>query len=65
MATNMLEAYRTPNKMDPKRKSSCRILYKTLKTQNKERISKAVKEKGQVTYKEDRSELHQTSQQRL
>jgi hypothetical protein len=45
------EAYRTPNSLDQKRNSSCHIIVKTPNAQNKERILKAVREKGQVTYK--------------
>ena len=37
--------------MDQKRNSSCHIIIKTPNAQNKERILKAVREKGQVTYK--------------
>lgn len=49
LAINICEAYRTPNGLDQERKSSCHILNKTLKLQNKEKILKAVKGKGQVT----------------
>jgi hypothetical protein len=45
------EAYRTPNRLDQKRNSSCHIVMKTPNAQNKERILKAVRGKGQVTYK--------------
>jgi hypothetical protein len=45
------EAYRTPNRLNQKRNSYCHIIVKTSNTQNKERILKAVREKGQVTYK--------------
>jgi hypothetical protein len=48
---NIQEAYRTPNRLDQKRNSSRHIIIKTPNTQNKERILKAVREKGQVTYK--------------
>jgi hypothetical protein len=51
MPINILEAYRTPNKLDQKRNSSHHIIVKTPNEQNKERILKAVREKGQVTYK--------------
>ena len=51
MAIKVQEAQRTPNKWDQKRKSSCHIIIKTLYVQNKERILKAVRKKGQVTYK--------------
>jgi hypothetical protein len=51
MPMNTQEAYRTPNRLDQKRNSSCHIIVKTLNAQNKERILKAVREKGQVTYK--------------
>ena len=46
------EAYRTPNRLDQKKKKSPRhIIIKTQNIQIKERILRAVKEKGQVTYK--------------
>jgi hypothetical protein len=45
------EAYRTPNSLDQKRNSYCFIIIKTQNAQNKERILKGVREKGQVTYK--------------
>ena len=44
------EAYRTPNKLDQK-KSPQHIIIKTQNMQNKERILRAAKEKGQVTHK--------------
>jgi hypothetical protein len=51
MVINVKEACRKPNKWDQKRKSSCYIIIKTLNTKTKERILKAAREKGQVTYK--------------
>jgi hypothetical protein len=48
---NTQEAYRIPNRLDQKRDSSCLIIIKPPNAQNKERILKAVREKGQVTYK--------------
>jgi len=51
MPVNIQEAYRTPNRLDQKRKSSCHIIVKTPNAQNKEIILKAVREKCQVTYK--------------
>jgi hypothetical protein len=42
---------RTPNRWDYKRNSSCHIIITTPNAQNKERILKAVWEKGQVTDK--------------
>jgi hypothetical protein len=48
---NKKEAYRTPNSLDQNRNSSCHIIIKTPNAQNKERILKALREKGQVTYK--------------
>jgi hypothetical protein len=51
MPTNTQEAYRTPTRLDQKRNSSCHIIIKTPNAQNRERILKAVREKGQVTYK--------------
>jgi hypothetical protein len=44
---NIKEAYKTPNRFYQKRKSSCHIIIKTSNAQNKERILKAVREKGQ------------------
>jgi hypothetical protein len=41
------EAYRTPNTWDQKRKSSHHIIIKTLNPQNKERILKVARKKGQ------------------
>ena len=51
MPMNIQEAHRTPNRLDQTRKSSQHIIIKTLNTLSKERIFKAVREKGQVTYK--------------
>jgi hypothetical protein len=45
------EAYRTPNRWNQKRNSFCHIIIKTPNTENKERILKVVRGKGQVTYK--------------
>jgi hypothetical protein len=45
MPMNMQEAYRTPNRLDQKRNSSCHIIIKTTIAQNKERILKAIREK--------------------
>jgi hypothetical protein len=51
MPMNIQEAYRTPNRPDQKRNSSQHIIIRTTNALNKDRILKAVKEKGQVTYK--------------
>jgi hypothetical protein len=51
MPMNIHEAYRTPNRLDQKRNSSCQLIVKTPNPLNKERILKAVREKGQVTCK--------------
>jgi hypothetical protein len=51
MPINIQEAYRTPNRLDQKRNSSHHIIIKTPNAQSKEKILKAVREKGQVTYK--------------
>jgi hypothetical protein len=45
------ETYRTPNRLEQKRKSSCHIIIKIPNAQNTERIMKAVREKCLVTYK--------------
>jgi uncharacterized coiled-coil protein SlyX len=46
---NIQEAYRTPNRLDQKRNSSQHIIIRTKNALNKDRILKAVREKGQVT----------------
>jgi hypothetical protein len=51
MPMNLQEAYRTPNRLDQNRNSSCHIIIKTPNALNKERILKAVREKSQVTCK--------------
>jgi hypothetical protein len=51
MPMNIQEAYRTPNRQDQKRNSSRHIIIRTTNALNKDRILKAVREKGQVTYK--------------
>jgi hypothetical protein len=48
---NIQEAYRTPNTLDQKRNYSRPIIIRTTNELNKDRILKAVREKGQVTYK--------------
>jgi hypothetical protein len=49
--THVQDAYRKLNHQDQKRNTPRHIIIKTLSTQNKERILKATKEKGQVIYK--------------
>jgi hypothetical protein len=49
---NIQEAYRTPNRLDQKRNSSRHIIIKTQNALNKDRILKAIRGKGQVTYKD-------------
>jgi hypothetical protein len=51
MSMSIQETYRTPNRLDQIRDSSHHIIIKTRNALNKERILKAVREKGQVTYK--------------
>jgi hypothetical protein len=51
MPMNIQESYRTPDRLDQKRNSSCHIIIKTKNALNKERLLKAVRGKGQVTYK--------------
>jgi hypothetical protein len=51
MPMNIQEAYRTSNRLDQKRNSSRHIIIRTTNALNKDRILKAVREKGQVTYK--------------
>jgi hypothetical protein len=49
MPRNIQEAYRTKNRLDQKRNSSQHIIIRTTNALNKDRILKAVREKGQVT----------------
>jgi hypothetical protein len=51
MPMTIQEAYRTPNRLNQKRNSSRHIIIRTANELNKDRILKAVSEKGQVTYK--------------
>ena len=51
MPMNIQKAYKTANRQDQKRNSSRSILIRTTNALNKDRILKAVREKGQVTYK--------------
>jgi hypothetical protein len=51
MPMTIQEGYRTPNRLDQKRNSSRHIIIRTTNALNKDRILKAVREKGQVTYK--------------
>ena len=51
MPMNIQEAYRTPNRLDQKRNFSWHRIIRTTNALNKDRILKAVREKGQVTYK--------------
>jgi hypothetical protein len=48
---NIQEAYRTPNRLDQKRNSSRHIIIRTTNELTKDKTLKAVREKGQVTYK--------------
>ena len=45
------EAYRTPNRLDQKKTSPHHVIIKTQSIQIKERILRAAKETGQITYK--------------
>ena len=51
MPMNIQEAYRTPNRLDQKRSFSQHIIIRTTNALNKDRIVKAVRGKGQATYK--------------
>jgi hypothetical protein len=50
MPMNIQEAYKTPSSLDQKRNFSRHIIIKTPNALNKDRILKAIREKGQVTY---------------
>jgi hypothetical protein len=49
MPMNIQEICRTPNRLDWKRNFYCHIIIRTANAEDKERILKAVREKGQVT----------------
>ena len=49
MPINIQEAYRTQNRLDQKRNPSHLMIVKTPNAQNKERILKDIRKKGQVT----------------
>jgi hypothetical protein len=51
MPMDIQDDYRTPNSLDQKINSFRHIIIKTPNALNKGRILKAVREKGQVTYK--------------
>jgi hypothetical protein len=51
MPMNIQEAYRTPNRLEQKGNSSRHIIIRTTNALNKDIILKAVRVKGQVTYK--------------
>jgi predicted ribosome quality control (RQC) complex YloA/Tae2 family protein len=51
MPMNIEKAYRTPNRLDQKRNSSGHIIIRNENALQKDRILKAVREKGQITYK--------------
>ena len=48
---NIQEAYRTLNRLDQKRNSSLHIIIRITNALNKDKILKAIREIGQVTYK--------------
>jgi hypothetical protein len=51
MPMNIKEAYRTPNRLNQKTNSSLHIIIRKTNALNKDRMLKAVREKGQVTNK--------------
>jgi hypothetical protein len=51
MPMNIPEAYRTPNRLNQKRNSSRQLIIRAKYALNKDKILKAAREKGQVTYK--------------
>jgi hypothetical protein len=60
-----IQDYRSPNRLHQKRNSSRHKIIRTTNTLNKYKIFKAVREKGEVTFKEGLLELLQISKQRL
>ena len=51
IVTQVQEAQRVPNKLDPKRVTPRHVIIKMPKVKDKERILKAIREKETVTYK--------------
>jgi hypothetical protein len=51
MPMNIQENYRTPNRLDQRGNSTQHIMTRTTNTLSKDRILKAVRKNGQVTYK--------------
>jgi hypothetical protein len=51
MPIQVQEASRTPNRLDQNRTTPQHIIIKTISTETRERILKAVREKKQITYK--------------
>jgi hypothetical protein len=51
MPMNIQEAYRSPDRLNQNRKSSLHIIIGTTNALNKDKILKAEREKGQLTYK--------------
>jgi hypothetical protein len=50
MSIQVQEASKRPNRHDQNRTSPWHIIVKTISTENKERIFKAVREKNQITH---------------
>jgi hypothetical protein len=63
MPIQVQEAARTPNKLDQNRTTPRHLIIKTISTENRERILKAVREKKQHT-KVNPSKSQQLSQQK-
>jgi DNA-binding transcriptional ArsR family regulator len=51
MSIQVQEASRTLNRLDQNRTTPWHIIIKTISTENRERILKAVRKKKQITYK--------------
>ena len=51
MSIKIQEAYKTPYRTSPQKMSVCPIIIKLLNLQNKEKLLRAAKKKGQITYK--------------
>jgi hypothetical protein len=64
MPIHVHDASRTQNRPDQNRTTQWHIIIKTTSTETRERISKAVREKKQITYKGKPSKSQQISQQK-
>ena len=64
IVSQTIEAHRTPSTRDPRRTTPRHIIIKMAKIKDKDRVLKAARDRKKVTYKENPSGYHQTSQKK-